>query len=238
MLKSKFNFIYFFLMFFAIGCSKKIEEVKVEKKAPVKEMGIIKIRNTAMRIDPYIFSGRIILLKKGDILEIMGRSGEKTWIGKSHDYWFKVKLKKGMTGWVFGKNIKVVSSENSEEIDSIVTDFFKDETERVRKSLSGKWWSVNRFGDFTGQGLEFSVKGKYKSYRKAQNPRVIDGEYSIDFHDNLLIFDKGATFGKELQLVQRGRSYLLKKELKVGELVFKKISIETTIGKKIQKKVP
>lgn len=221
----KFNQILILLIVFIfsfINCKKK--NTPVSKVKPENKIAITLSNNTAIRIDPYVFSSRIELLKKGETIKVISQSNTKSWIGKSKDYWFKVRMDNGIEGWTFGKNIKIISSKDKEDISGIVTSFFKGETEDMRKSLEGKWWSINRFGDFTRHGLEFSTSGKYKSYKKLKDPKIISGEYRIDFHNNFLLFDEGSTFGNKLQFVKRGKSYLLKKELKVGELRFKKIS--------------
>jgi hypothetical protein len=221
------------------GCSK--EDPVEEKIISENRMGIILTAGTALRIDPFIFSARLSLLKKGDTLKILERSSEKTWIGKSRDYWYKVRLKNGITGWLFGKNMRLISETSSNDVSAYVKDFFKEETGQMLKKITGKWWSVNRFGDFTYHGLEIFPDGKYKSYYKSENPRIREGEISIDFNNNKLLFDKGATFGKELDFLRRGHAYIFRKELKVGELTFKKISAkveEEEKSKEDKKKKP
>ncbi len=220
------------VIFLSPGCSRKtpVEEKTIHEN----RMGIILTAGTALRIDPFVFSARLELLKKGDTVKILARSGEKTWIGNSSEYWYKVRIKNGITGWLFGKNLRLISETNSEDVSAYVEDFFKEETGQMLKKITGKWWSVNRFGDFTYHGLEIFPDGKYKSYYKSANPRVREGEIKIDFNNNKLLFDKGTTFGKEIDFLRRGHAYIFKKELKVGELTFKKIS--TKVEKEEEKK--
>ncbi len=229
--KRKFFLILSFICILLQGGLKNHLAGEAKISAQKKTMGIVLIRNSSVRIDPFFFSARITLLKKGETVEIIDRSAEKSWIGKSRDYWYKIKIKNGITGWIFGTNIKILTTDNSVKIKKFVTDFFKGETENMMKELSGKWWSINRFGDFTRHGIEFNSKGLYKSYIKSQNPKIYEGHYRIDFHNNMLLFEDGTTFGEKLKFIKRGSSYVLKKELKAGELVFKKISIQNTIDK-------
>jgi uncharacterized protein YgiM (DUF1202 family) len=209
---------------FISSCGK--EATVEENVISENRMGIILTAGTALRIDPFIFSARLTLLKKGDTVKVLEKSGEKTWIGKSREYWYKVQLKDGITGWLFGKNLRLIAETNSEDVSAYVEDFFKEETDQVLKKITGKWWSVNRFGDFTYHGLEIFPDGKYKSYYKSANPRVREGEISIDFNHNKILFDKGTTFGKEIDFLRRGHAIIFRKELKVGELKFKQISVK------------
>ncbi len=206
------------------GCGKKtsVEENVIAKN----RMGIILISGTALRIDPLIFSARLDLLKKGDTVKILEKSEKRSWIGKSHEYWYKVRLTNGIEGWLFGKNLKLISETASEDVSAYIKDFFKEESDDMLKKITGKWWSVNRFGDFTYHGLEIFPDGRYKSYYKSANPRIREGEIEIDFNNNRLLFDKGTTFGKEIDFLRRGHAYIFRKELKVGELRFKQISVK------------
>ena len=138
-------------------------------------------------------------------------------------------------GWIYGKNIRQVGNEKGEKIHQFVDLFFKEETEKLRKKMSGKWWSTNRFGDFTGHVIELYSDGKYKSYRNYQNPKIFEGEYEFDFDNDYIIFKEKATFGEKLDFTQRGKSFILSKELKIGELRFKLISNETLLKEKVKK---
>jgi SH3 domain-containing protein len=225
----KKHIIYFLtlsLFFSNISCgNKKEEKTNIISDAT---MGIVLTRNTTLRIDPFIFSARIDLLKKGTTIEIKGKSSSKTWIGKSKDYWYKVKLHNNLTGWIFGKNLRIISSEK-DDLTDYVNNFWEKETLEMKKDIAGKWWSQNSFGDFTRHAIEFAEDGRYKSYMKAANPKIYEGIYNFDFEKNEILFLKGASFGKKLEFIKRGQIYILRKELKVGELIFKKIAIETTI---------
>lgn len=220
------------------GCSPG--GIDSDKKAHKDSIGLVLRRNTSLRIDPYIFSGRITQMKKGDTVTVHRLSAKKSWIGKSHDYWYKVTTSNNLTGWSYGKNIKLLKGKDAESITEYVNDFWEEETKKMRKEIEGKWWSQNSFGDFTRHALEFSPDGRYKSYMKAANPHVHEGIYTIDFNKQELIFLKGASFGNKLEFNRMGQSYVLKKELKVGDMTFKKIAIETSIepekGKKQKKK--
>jgi hypothetical protein len=203
------------------GCSKKDDMITPDT------YGIITKGYTAMRIDPMIFAGIIADLNKGVSVSVLQRSAEKSWVGKSNDYWFKVRTKEGLSGWVFGQNISIHSGKGGKSMDSAVSDFMQVETARVKQYLSGKWWSTNEFGDFTDHCLELYESGTYKSYLKGNENSPIIGTYTLDFNKSEIVFSKGTTFKSNLDLARRGNDYTLKKDRKDFQLHFTKISLET-----------
>jgi len=190
--------------------------------------GIILKGYTAMRIDPMIFAGIITGLNKGTSVQVLEKSKEKSWVGKTSGYWYKVKTNDGITGWVFGQNISIHFSKSKDSIDKVVSDFMTGERIQVKQYLAGKWWSINEFGDFTDHCLELYESGKYKSYRKGDEKLPIAGSYRIDFNKNEIIFSDSTSFKSNLELAKRGVDYIMKKNMKDHELRFKKISIETS----------
>ncbi len=189
---------------------------------PEKSTGIVLANGSSVRIDPFIFSSRVAELPKGTAVILLERSFEKQGVGSSVDYWYKVRVQNGITGWVYGKNIKIVHTKNTETVKNLIAEFKEEEEEEIKKNLMGKWWSINLFGEFTDHCLEFNEDGKYKSYQKG-NDKIIESEYTINFNKNEIVFLQGTSFGKNLDLVIRGNSYTLKKNVNDGEIRFKKI---------------
>ena len=189
--------------------------------------GIILKGYTAMRIDPMIFAGIVTVLNKGTSVEVLEKSKEKSWVGKTSGYWYKVRMNDGITGWVFGQNISIHYSKGKDAIDKVVSDFMAGEGVQVKQYLAGKWWSINQFGDFTDHCLELYESGKYKSYLKGEEKTPLTGTYRIDFNKNEILFSGGTSFKSNLDLVKRGVDYIIKKKMKDYELRFKKISLET-----------
>jgi len=188
-----------------------------------KTAGIILSHNTSMRIAPFIFSSKITQLNKGDTVSITGKSKEKSWIGKTADYWYRVKMTSGITGWIFGRNIRIITAKNKDKLQDFVTEFWEKESEEITKSISGKWWSVNRFNDFTNHGLNIYNDGKYESYTKGKEDNAIEGEFNFDFTKNEIVFLGGTSFKTNLKFKKRGRSYMLYETVKNKELRFKRI---------------
>jgi hypothetical protein len=90
------------------------------------------------------------------------------------------------------------------------------------KMLAGRWWSVDKRGDFTNHALEIFPDGKYKSYLKGGQP--ITGEYNLNFKENEIVFTNGTTFKTNLNIVQRGTMLYLEKETDKESIKFQKTS--------------
>lgn len=218
-----------------VSCGKKEKEKQAQYK-PKQSPALIITAGTMMRIDPVVFSSRVAQLNKGDTVIILDRSSEKSWIGKQNDYWYKVKTSKGLQGWVFGKNMEIISDANKGKLDSIVAKFWEKESEAIKKDLSGKWWSVNRFGDFTSHGLEIYKNGEYKSFLKSPDQKPLEGKYNLDFVNNEIVFLNGTTFGSNLNFSKMGQTYVLEKTVKENEIKFKKI-VNDIEARKLEEKL-
>lgn len=193
-----------------------------------EQYGVVSASGTQMRIDPMVFAGIVGELNQGDAVTIIERSKEKTWVGKMHDYWYHVKTKEGLTGWVFGQNLKIKKAASAGSIESISSEFKKVEEARIRSNIAGKWWSINEFGDFTDHCLELYDSGKYRSYMKEAEGRQIIGTYRVDLTKNEIVFSKGTSFKTNCDIARRGNDYILKKRMADYDLRFTKISIETS----------
>ncbi|MBN2077657.1 MAG: SH3 domain-containing protein [Spirochaetes bacterium] len=197
------------------------------KSIPEGSYAIILQPYTPLRIDPFVFSGTVLEMRKGATVQIIDTSAEKSWVERSHDYWYRVKTGEGITGWVFGTNISIHSSSDSDAMEKIVTGFMEAERARVKQYLAGKWWTTNEFGDFTDHCLELYESQKYRSFQKGGEAKPIVGTFTIDFTRNEILFSDGTSFKSNLDLEKRGSDFIIKREMKDFELRFKKISIET-----------
>jgi predicted small secreted protein len=74
---------------------------------PVMDRAVALINDSSVRVEPFFFSTPVGLLNKGDQVEIINRSAEKTRIGKVEDYWYQIRLNNGITGWSFGGNLRL-----------------------------------------------------------------------------------------------------------------------------------
>lgn len=195
------------------------------KASKVKEInrGIILTQDTALRIDPLIFSSRITQMNKGQVVEIIDKSAEEKTIAGNTDYWYKIKLENRIAGWAFGKHIKILDAPGDEAINSYLGKFWEKESAELSEELHGKWWSINRYGDFTSHALEIFKDGNYRSYYKGGG-EPIEGVYNFDFNKNMVVFLSGTTFKNDLHYSKKGNSYSLGIETEKDEIRFKKIN--------------
>lgn len=213
-----------FLIILNTSCKDKNGETQaIPGNSEGNPVAVIITPNTAMRIDPLIFSSRVALLKKGEVAEILDRSSEEKNIGTSRSYWYKVRLSNGITGWIYGVNITILDDANRGNVESYLSQFWEKETEELSTALHGKWWSVNRFNDFTNHCLELYKDGKYKSYIKGATKKL-EGEYNFDFNKSQIIFLGETSFTGNLNYVKRGEIYTLFNDSEKDEIKFKMIN--------------
>ena len=224
---NKYNFVSLLLFFIILtaNCNKSdSDDYIIPENSGKNQLAVIITPNTALRIDPLIFTSQIAQLKKGEVGEIIDRSIEMKTIGRSKDYWYKIKLANGITGWVFGINTNILTDSDKDHVASYLNEFWEKESSALKEALHGKWWSINKFNDFTDHCLEIYRDGKYKSYLKKGEKRM-EGEYNLDFNNSQIIFLKGTTFKGDLNFYQRGNDYSLIKESETDEIRFKKINL-------------
>lgn len=207
------------------GCGKmKPETPIIPGSTEGNPLAVIITPNTALRVDPLIFTSRVAQLKKGEVGEVLERSSEKKPVAGTLDYWYRIKLSNGISGWIYGSNISILKDSNRNNVESFLSQFWEKETKELSEALHGKWWSVNRFNDFTNHCLEIYKDGKYKSYLKG-SPTKIEGDYNFDFNKNQIIFLNGTTFEGDLGYTRRGDAYTLSRENEKDEIKFKKINV-------------
>jgi len=206
------------------ACSGNNTGTQIPENSGDNPVAVVITPNTAMRVDPLLFTSRVALLKKGEVAEIIEKSTDKKAIGKDNDYWYKLKLPNGITGWVFGANISILKDADRSSVESYLSQFWEKETEELSTAMHGKWWSVNRFNDFTNHCLELYKDGKYKSYLKGATKKL-EGEYNFDFNKNEIVFLGETSFEGNLTFVKRGDTYTLSRETDKDEIRFKKINV-------------
>jgi len=214
-----------FIISLITGCNKfKQETPVIPENSAGNPLAVIITPNTALRIDPLIFTSRIDQLKKGEVGEVLEKSSEKKPVAGTVDYWYKIRLNNGITGWVYGSNINILKDSNRDNVESYLSQFWEKETKELSEALHGRWWSVNRFNDFTSHVLEIYKDGKYKSYIKGSTKKI-EGDYNFDFNKNQIIFLNNTTFEGDLNYIRRGDEYTLSREDEKDEIKFKKINV-------------
>lgn len=208
----------------AVMCGKNEDPVPGNgATGPEKLVAVIITANSALRVDPLVSTSRIAQMKKGEVTEVLERSAVPQTIAGQNDYWYKVRLTNGITGWVFGKNISILNDSSSDNVESYLSSFWEKENEELSGALHGKWWSVNRFGDFTNHCLEIYKDGRYASYIKGAQKKI-EGNYNFDFNKSQIIFLAGTSFEGELNYVRRGDIFSLYRDTENDEIRFKKIN--------------
>ncbi|MFW5770273.1 MAG: hypothetical protein ACOCX9_02450, partial [Spirochaetota bacterium] len=152
------------IMLIFTGCAKDTGNAP-DPDLNKQTMGIVVMNNASLRVDPYLYSSRLLLLNKGDIVKIKDQSKVRQWIGKKHDYWYNIELKNGVSGWMFGSTLDIVDSSNSDGVKSYLDQFWMEQSDSVKKEIAGKWWSLNSQDDFTNHGIELTTDGNRVSYR-------------------------------------------------------------------------
>jgi uncharacterized protein YgiM (DUF1202 family) len=45
-------------------------------------------------------------------------------IGKAKDYWYKIRLNSGISGWVFGSNMNILKDSEKDRVASYLSEFW------------------------------------------------------------------------------------------------------------------
>jgi hypothetical protein len=207
------------------ACSKSDNTEKIVNKNNVKKsdnIGVVIIDRAVLRVDPMLYSSVVSYINKGEKIEVTNRSRKKTWIGNVHDYWYKINLSKGFSGWTFGTNLKIFPADKTRAINNFLAEFWEEEIKKFRRRLRGKWGIVEISGRFPNQYLIIYDNGKYASF--SMDSAAIEGRYSVNFQNSEIVFNNGTYFGTRIDFaVRQNRLYLIK-ENKNSEIKFKKIS--------------
>jgi uncharacterized protein YgiM (DUF1202 family) len=237
-MRSKYRFLISALIITVImtGCNKlKPETPVIPENSEGNPLAVIITPNTALRVDPLIFTSRIAQLKKGEVGEVLEKSSEKKPVAGTVDFWYKIRLSNGISGWVYGSNINILKDSNRDNVESYLSQFWEKETEELSAALHGRWWSVNRFNDFTSHVIEIYKDGKYKSYIKG-NAKKFEGDYNFDFNNSKIIFLNGTTFEGDLNYTRRGEEFTLSREDEKDEIKFKKINVNPESEDEVEQK--
>jgi hypothetical protein len=181
------------------------------------KIGIVIVDKTILRIDPMIYSSVIAYINKGEIALILNKSKEKMKLGNDENYWYYIRFSGGSTGWIFGNNLKIFSADKIREIEIYLSDLWSIELEKLRRRITGTWESVQTEGS-SGQTLEITNDGQYKSYRAESN--IIEGEYSINFKEREIIFKNGTYFGNKITFFMSSSGSFLKKSINDSGIKF------------------
>jgi hypothetical protein len=215
--------IFFLLFFILIPIASCKDNAKQSGKEQSNKIGIVIIDKTILRIDPMLYSSVIGFINKGEIALLLNKSKEKLKVGNSENFWYNVRFPGGITGWIYGSNLKIFPADNSREIEKFLRDLWNVELEKFRKRLAGTWESVAVEG-VPGQSLEISDDGQYKSYH--DESKAIEGEYSLNFREREIIFKNGTYFGNKITFFVSNSGNYLRKSANDAGIKFIKSSLK------------
>lgn len=209
-----------------VSCAASTDgETEIETKLKKEKIFAVALNEySAVRFQPQLNSSRIDYLNKGDNVEIIGHSAEQSKIGGVREYWYKIALPSGITGWTFGSNIKILKEGDDFSIEDYRQQVTAQKLERTIKQLKGKWWSVTQSGNFTSHMLMLYPDGTYKSSRGSFRK---EGSFTLDMDKKELSFSEGTSFGDKLNFFTRGQELVLEIETEDQTYRFKKIASET-----------
>ncbi|MGL4369526.1 MAG: SH3 domain-containing protein [Spirochaetota bacterium] len=215
-----------------ISCSSDKQPGPADATAGAKEIGVVIESDAAVRIHPYIYTARVAVMSTGDYVEILDKSKEQSRIAGKLDYWYKVRLRSGITGWIYGTNLKIFTEGQDSSVESYAKELREEEASKIMKDLKGKYWSVTDSETFTDSILALWDDGKYASFIKGSET-PIEGEYTVDTLTSAITFDKGSTVGDSINYIIRGDMYVLEVVKDGKRTRFKKISSDPSFKKDV-----
>ena len=204
-----------------IGCSRGGS--KSSFGGNQKDIGVITVDDASVRLEPFIYSSRVTVLSTGENVEVLDHSKEKSAVAGKIDFWYRVRLRNGITGWIYGQNLKVFTEGSNSSVESYAKELRQDEDKKALKELRGKWWSVSGEENFTDHILALRENGTYASLLKGSD-KPVEGDYTLDSMKGEITFSKGTSFGDKANFIIRGEIYLLEALIDGKAVKFKKIS--------------
>lgn len=213
--------VFLTILVFITACSAEEKSKKSINKN--SQIGVVIERASTIRLDPYLYSAKIAELSKGEKVEILGVSKEKASIARMKDFWYHVKSENGLTGWIFGSNIKIFEAGNSSLAEAAEEEIKESELDEITKKMIGKWWSVNTKEEFTSIWISLFKDGKYETQSKTQT-KLYKGMYTLNLAKGTISLDNDSPLGKELKFSQRGLNYFIEYADENKNVRFKQIS--------------
>lgn len=216
--------LLFVISVFVTGVSCSKDASSKGAIAGAKEIGVIMEQDSSVRLDPLIYSARISVLATGEQVEVLEKSKEKAPVAGKLNYWYKVRLRDGIVGWIYGANLKVFAEGSDSSVDSFAKELRAEESGKVMKDLKGKWWSITDTQAFTDNIIALKDDGSYASMKKGKESEAVEGEYKVDTLNSKITFSKGSTVGETIDYIVRGEIYMLEGSIDGKRVSLKKIS--------------
>ena len=112
----KHKYLFFALTIFTLGHISPLVAQTDEIKLDAAQAKITTVSAMRARKVPQVTAEEIVRLKLGTVVNAVARSTNQDTIGGKTDYWYRVDLPKGETGWLFGGLLLDYSSSKRPEI--------------------------------------------------------------------------------------------------------------------------
>jgi hypothetical protein len=217
----------------ALSCSKSEPLKPVLQQTRNNQIALVTEKGTAVRLHPFVYSSKVYELKNGEQVFVIEKSKVKAAIGKNTDFWYKIMTGNGLTGWLFGANIKIFEPGKESAAKSYETKIHEDEIAALTKELEGKWWSVNTREDFTNYTISLYKDGKYQAMQK-DSSKPSKGTYTINPVESTITFSDGTPLGNVMKISERGINYYLEYADEKQNVRFKKISSDPKTNEEME----
>ena len=204
--------LFLCLCFFSF-CGK--EKSGVEKTKEFPEYATIQGDKVSLRTDPLTTAAEIEFLSAGTRVKIKKRGARKVRISGYNHYWYMVRLKSGLEGWVYGARLSLGGSSvgpRGPEEKAISRDAF-------RKMVIGKWWEINDDGSTGYRKLYFWPDGSYKYGYGTGYMRK--GKYDLLPASLVILLDKKSGVGERVAMKRIGRENRLFAEVRGRKYYFR-----------------
>lgn len=176
----------------------------------------------SLRTNPVILASEIQFLHRGDEVKVIGRSTRPDRISGMMDYWYQVRLKNDIQGWVYGPNLSIGRGNNKQKSSEEARAALKEELERA---VVGKWWEILSNGS-TGYGrIYFWPDGVYK-HGFGRGELRAQGKYTIDVDEMKVVLDKGSYMGEQLSMRKVGSEYRIYGKTKSRRIVLRRAFLD------------
>lgn len=112
----KYRSLIFALVIFAVGQTSLLTAQTDEVGLDARQPKITTVSAMRVRKDPQLTAEEIARLKLGTVVEAIARSTNPDSTGGKRDYWYRVNLSNGQTGWLFGGLLLDYSPSKREEL--------------------------------------------------------------------------------------------------------------------------
>ena len=112
----KLQCLIFAVVMFAIGNASFLVAQTEEVKLDATQAKITAVSAMRVRKSPQVAAEEVVRLKLGTVVNAIARSTNQDTIGGKTDYWYRVNLPNGQTGWLFGGLLLDYSASKRQEL--------------------------------------------------------------------------------------------------------------------------